>query len=96
MKPVCEYRGDPVCFPPNCGGACPLNQVDMRPERREEGARMARGFIITQVTDDTIEGREVELCELKLTHGKDREAVEQVGTAQKWACRQCANVRTWT
>lgn len=28
---VCGYRGDPVCFPPNCGGACPSNMPDLRP-----------------------------------------------------------------
>ena len=28
----CGYRGDPLCFPPDCGGACPPGN-DLRPER---------------------------------------------------------------
>lgn len=31
--PVCGYKGDPVCFPPDCSGACPPDGIDLRPEK---------------------------------------------------------------
>jgi hypothetical protein len=35
MQSSCGYQGDPVCEPPNCGGACPTNAPDLRPPRAE-------------------------------------------------------------
>src|SRR5262245_51074332 len=32
-QPICGYRGDPVCQPPDCGGACNPNRTDTRPPR---------------------------------------------------------------
>jgi hypothetical protein len=33
-KSICGYRGDPVCEPPTCSGACPPGN-DTRPVRDE-------------------------------------------------------------
>lgn len=32
-EPICGYKGDPVCYPPDCSGACPTNMSDLRPSR---------------------------------------------------------------
>jgi hypothetical protein len=34
-KPTCGYKGDPLCDPPNCAGACPPDKPDTRPERSQ-------------------------------------------------------------
>ena len=48
---ICGWKGDPVCEPPNCSGACPQNMPDLRPDKieasnLETGKDIAASFVI--------------------------------------------------
>ena len=69
MTLVCGYKGDPVCEPPDCSGACPTDKPDLRPERSKVKLSLYPMQTTTVVLDKDKGGQTYEDCHPTFSKG---------------------------